>query len=574
SQSLAPIDYKNDSPHDIALKIAHAIRKNSESVVFLNLNLKCGSGVQSRLRHHQVGAEILKYLKLTDNLLNGIVAQEAPVNKFYCIVYSFYPLEETLRLKPENLILLAPRVSYVQLPGNFARELKKMRRLNGSVTMRQFMRHGAFPLDNRHSLANWWGVKQLWDVHKLATGNIAKRYPDSIYNELKNLENLQTLFLYGRSDTNLSFFYNGQKNEIKQLRRVLLSRRPRILHIDDQWSQGWSEVFINMIDGQSAEKVRLDDDNHNKAFSSYQPGNQFVFDVFSNFNLENEDNKIQKIYENIRDFINNKPEKKMPEVILLDLRLFGDKEENTSAKELSGAKILNLLRKDFMGIPVIMTTASNKAWSQEKLMRLGADGYWIKECADGRSAPQDTVENYKRLLWLIDRATSDKYKFLREFDWQLKSLKSKKSDPGGKDAQWWEKMEWKKGDETAARSDFVWKTLDETLQILRTYLHHFEMNYGFSTLADQNFWHTAMIRHAATILEEIHNVNPGENASAKINDRHDVLCKELIKLRNQVSHPRGKKGGIRNSVNWKELEAFLRRLLHYLDLKPSVSADS
>jgi len=54
----------------------------------------------------------------------------------------------------------------------------------------------------RHREANWWGVKALWDVHKLIDtewGNSSgKIYPDEIQKKLNEINNLLAEFLISK----------------------------------------------------------------------------------------------------------------------------------------------------------------------------------------------------------------------------------------------------------------------------------------------------------------------------------------------------------------------------------------
>ncbi|MCL5028477.1 MAG: response regulator, partial [Bacteroidetes bacterium] len=84
-----------------------------------------------------------------------------------------------------------------------------------------------------------------------------------------------------------------------------------------------------------------------------------------------------------------------PDVILLDLRLFPayDELHRHDVEKMSGALLLKMLREEYLGIPIIVTTASNKVWTYAKLIELGADAYWIKEGLDEKYDVNDSKSN-------------------------------------------------------------------------------------------------------------------------------------------------------------------------------------
>ena len=65
------------------------------------------------------------------------------------------------------------------------------------------------PEDERHNWANWWGVKQLYEVHCHVKPEESNDLPSLPYkNKLHELRNIQAAFLYGHSleDLNTAVF--------------------------------------------------------------------------------------------------------------------------------------------------------------------------------------------------------------------------------------------------------------------------------------------------------------------------------------------------------------------------------
>lgn len=165
------------------------------------------------------------------------------------------------------------------------------------------------------------------------------------------------------------------KYRISELRNILQSRsdKIRILYIDDQAAKGWSKIFQLMIFDYVNEK----------SFKTIVPDKQ---------NIEGEIINIKSI---IYEF--------NPTIILLDFRLLGETGIIYNVNNISGTMVLQEIKNEFNNIPVIMTTASNKAHSLVELTRLGADDYWIKEGIDSGMSSAESVYNYAAFLSIIEK---------------------------------------------------------------------------------------------------------------------------------------------------------------------------
>jgi hypothetical protein len=150
-----------------------------------------------------------------------------------------------------------------------------------------------------------------------------------------------------------------------------------------------------------------------------------------------------------------------------------------------------------------MMTASNKAWTFEEMMKLGVDGYWIKEGIGAHTPPVDTVVNYHRLLTLIKTALGDEYQFLRRFADAVACLMRKSQC-------WWEQFTWPPPSDanipaqTQADRGQILSQLLNVLTMLRQYLHLFHMGYGFRGGAAEQFWRTALLVQMAKTFEMGH----------------------------------------------------------------------
>jgi DNA-binding NarL/FixJ family response regulator len=60
-----------------------------------------------------------------------------------------------------------------------------------------------------------------------------------------------------------------------------------------------------------------------------------------------------------------------------------------------GIRLLKKIKENNPVIPVIMFTASNKAWNMDELYEAGADGYYVKEHPETANDPEFSVKNFQ-----------------------------------------------------------------------------------------------------------------------------------------------------------------------------------
>jgi len=97
-------------------------------------------------------------------------------------------------------------------------------------------------------------------------------------------------------------------------------------------------------------------------------------------------------------------------LILLDMRL--DQESDPpdvhryNIETVSGIQVLRDIKERSFNTPVIMTTASNKAWTLESASEYGANGFWSKESPMTYTSQEETVRNCQSLLETIKETLS------------------------------------------------------------------------------------------------------------------------------------------------------------------------
>ena len=182
-------------------------------------------------------------------------------------------------------------------------------------------------------------------------------------------------FIDKKIDTNLYFkwieFISNFKKEIdndSQIKNIfkISTKGKEILLIDDQAENGWNDVLEKGIfKNHNITAVTVKDDAEAKV-------KEFKYDL-----------------------------------ILLDLRLNNEDDKELKPENLSGFKLLQKIREDFFtsknfSTPVVIFTASNKAWNIDEVLENGADGFYIKENPNF-SDWNTSKENYKTFKKLLSR---------------------------------------------------------------------------------------------------------------------------------------------------------------------------
>lgn len=508
------IKFKDDSPRIIAQAIIDTFKKDliiedyqkqsDTYYIFINIEGKFGRSN----RQDQKGVEILMWLRCKYRICNPI------------ILYSFQSNKQLLKQKPEHFIIDSEGCYHYQLPYDFSKLKEKVNEnkfdcINNWERLKIFLKPTFNIEDIRHQEANWWGIKKLFDVHnKINESKFV--YPTKVSNHLENVSSLIGQFIHD----NVEIENNYKRKEINKLRKKLFGKQPTILHIDDQWNDGWSEIFCRMI----FENFTVCKDKH---FNVFRLDNKPQF--YSLLEVE------KFAINNLMDEIISKHVYKF-DFILLDLRLKGKSEEDKPVEELSGAILLKMIREKFKGIPIIITTASNKFWSYAELIRLGADAYWNKEGIDNQLSSKKSIENYYKFLFIADRLTDDDYKFLREQSRNYEQLFSKDDNN-----HWWKTKNWNFQYEyrtsnkthviipkiTNPDIGLVKEIVNETLSLLRSHLQVTKLNIGYDNWSNEE-WYIAsqIIRHLSSIIEVVHEFDKiSENYSPHIgrliNDRFD-----------------------------------------------------
>lgn len=154
--------------------------------------------------------------------------------------------------------------------------------------------------------------------------------------------------------------------------------------VDDQCSNGWKQLIEKLLDGTG---INLE------AFSSLQ-------DVKASIELANFDESAET-----------------PHLALVDLRLSTDDAvvESYNSKDLSGFDVVDLLLKQWKGLPIMIASASSKLWNLEKSIQRGASSYWRKsdeiDGTDSKKVISTALDIYAQFVDKFERCLSKiKYK--------------------------------------------------------------------------------------------------------------------------------------------------------------------
>lgn len=216
--------------------------------------------------------------------------------------------------------------------------------------------------DTGHQLANEWGAFRL---AKFAGYSLKLEKPSSLY------------FKYKDS------FTNNELTPVTNTNIGVFNESCKALLIDDNADSGWGEILSYILKSKIV-----------------MPGKPSSLDIIRTF----EDSMKHTDYANY-------------DVIFLDLRLLKEEDKVNQISNISdftGTKVLRKIKDINKGIQVIIFTASNKVWNIEKLLEIGANGYYIKESPEYIHNEVFSKENYNELLVTVKKALSHKY--LRRVD--------------------------------------------------------------------------------------------------------------------------------------------------------------
>jgi len=349
-------------------ELASEIKNNADidDVIYIYLPLK----FNDCKRIEYIGIEFLIWLRL-----KGVMN--------HCILYSFELLNSILEGEPRRLVLISKGTSYYQLPIEWSKidisrikfnkadneDLKKLLKLFYEVN------------EYRHRDANRFGVKCLWDVHKIIDSDFIDKYPESINDDKHAIDSALIRFLYFKSKYSENY---PNLDTLQRIRRNISDLRainplPNVIFIDDQANIGWAKMFSKILYGDS---------------------NQRLLDSYFNVIVPNKTNTVNDIF-NIFSRIVRQSDSYI-DLVIIDLRLFDEVGIRKDINRVSGVDLFINIKKRYRAIPVLIITASNKiniySYLHEQNYIDSPNGFWIKEGIDYHNYENDKLYNYLSLV--------------------------------------------------------------------------------------------------------------------------------------------------------------------------------
>ena len=383
---------------ELAGEIATFLAPRPDAPVFINIETTSTQGYR---QDHNI-LDVLLALRCSYRFPNPVI----------CV--GFEPLSSILNRRPEHLLLCSPGTKYLQLPlpqSHLSPGQIPATRVSGDdfERLKKFL-DGSHKIDRyRHSEANWWGIEIQWKMHtQLFFPDSAEAPPRTITEDDHALQHAIAKFLFMPPDAPAAL----KHPDTIELRDHVVRKRPRILHIDDQSKEGWAALFqYIMYDGLDLQRFRVLD------IAAYDT--------------------IDTLITKLDDILRHSPQTPGFDVdlILLDVRLLPEQDDlEKEIKMLSGPRLLQHIRKNYLGIPVIITTASNKARTYQELMTLGADAYWMKQGLDEGFSQEENIASYHRLLRLTADVLNEEYRLLKTMAGALQQIQIRDL--------WWQAKNW------------------------------------------------------------------------------------------------------------------------------------
>jgi hypothetical protein len=201
--------------------VSHIVETYSseDSIFVINLNFI----LSGYIRTENLGIKLLKFLRL-----HGF--------RNHCVVYSFLTREQLMELDPKNLILFSEGITYYRLPFDFAKiPFEQLLKEKAPDDLKPFFKAEFELPDNRHFVANWWGVLQLWNVQQALEETVEKdsmQKPAPVFSqalrEMNSYEGLIARYIKKASKSQ----YNEKLNQLLLRKKEKFGAKEKPLNIN------------------------------------------------------------------------------------------------------------------------------------------------------------------------------------------------------------------------------------------------------------------------------------------------------------------------------------------------------
>lgn len=397
-----------------------------DALFFIDVEIELDGGGPASSK----GIEVLKYLRLKNYLQ-------------HCVMFSIVSLSELLKEHPERIILCSKGVTFVHTIDVLNVNVKNTPQ--ESSDLKPYFKNDYIVSDDRHSVANWWGVYCLYKIQHIMEVskairalNEAKKSQEGNIKELEQaLEKLQeekpeATIPRAWKEMNsyqgiVAQYFNKIESDsiierVKMVEESFEGTQPETVNIPNSTDETFKESYSNLgteLHNAPGRSFSVNMQDVRKNFREFPPKIIYVDDqaddgwanVFKRIiygttttelfktvkieqNTDTEQNIVSKIREAQKAFSQMPKYMLNPMLLILDLRLFST--ENTrKIEEVSGIKVLELLKNDsFPSFPIMVVSASNKINFFAKTITLGALFYWQKKGLEEINDTESIIANY------------------------------------------------------------------------------------------------------------------------------------------------------------------------------------
>ncbi len=505
---------------------------DEEVLILLNLHIR-----HAPTKDIYYGIELLKEIRVND-----YYDYFSYLQKVHVVLFSTFSIEHLLKKQePKFFIILSPGTTFFKLPADL--ELLKPlqlieQRLQDMKAIRSYFKVSDTTVEQRHGHANWWAATRFIDHYFTFYPN--ERHDPTLNQFLKfrTPQARDAQFIYAdlfndevreKKIIRLRNRIEAGREKVKTVAPGGHLRNKKIGLIDDQGKQiisgldlGWTNLYSLLFFGEMEGIHEIDFD---------QPADAIVDQVDDTFDC-----------------------------ILLDLML-GEEDRHLKVERTRGAQLLFLIKKRYPMLPVVITTASNKAETRRALRQLGCDAFWIKEAIEKRLSKEESMNRVLDLLELVIKLTGSRFNLLKSCQHILDHLP--------REGNWWNGYQWPATHDRPAHvtkidNNELFEQLKQGLLLIRTFLQNQVMGEGYHTELEESFWLSGVIVRFARMIEHFHGSAEDFIGSSLLRARGDHLGAALYHMRHQAAHY------FKNDpVDFDYLATFLRAFFCYLKLGPT-----
>ena len=245
------------------------------------------------------------------------------------------------------------------------------------------------PSKDRHQSTNEWGALKLALNSGYTQEEIDFSFPESLFFKFL-LKKIEVSPLESES----------RENIVKEIEEEFKKKHDSYIELIQNKNLVFNELLNN-------KKILLIDDNAGKGWKAV------LRNLFSNAEVHC-DSSVQGVASQNSKGVFNKLNKSLKVYDLIFLDLYMPVIQTREPEMKNGMKVLKLIKESHPEIPVIVFTASNKSWTLDEILDLGADGMYVKESPDYVGDKKYSEGNFKSFVRTVLGALL-KYQTLRPY---------------------------------------------------------------------------------------------------------------------------------------------------------------